>query len=146
VDERVDINHCTITALKKLGFSLPMAKTIKERRPYKSVLDLKQVPGMKATQYRIMEPKLCCTPIIEEPKQEVLPEPEPEEAVNVKVNVNTVENARKLTELTGMAVRSSQGILRYRSENGPFATLDDLLKVPEFGAICMKRYRDKLEV
>ena len=137
-DGRVDINSCTITSLKKIGFSLPMAKKIVDGRPYNAVTDLKNGFGIKATQYKIMEPKLKCTPIPEE-----LPV---EEAVVEKVNVNTVTSALQLTQLSGMNQRSAQGILRYSKEHGPFVSLDDLLKVPEFGKTCLRRYGDKLEV
>jgi competence ComEA-like helix-hairpin-helix protein len=167
-DTRLDINSCTITALKNVGFSLAVARQITTRRPYKSVADLKSVPGLKASLFRVMEPKLCCVPMEKEPEEKppvvcepdpgyevdppVIPEnEEPEqkpqtENLEGKVNVNTVVSARQLTILTGMAGRSSNAIIRYRNEHGPFACLDDLLNVPEFGKVCMKRYRDKLTV
>lgn len=219
-DDRVDINHCTITALKKLGFSLPMANKITECRPFKDVPDLKRVPGLKAIQYRIMEPKLCCTPIAEEPKREIVePDNGCEELLNInaataeeiheatgvnisschsivgyrkkngpyqkledllalrdfypatlkkfdgkvafgeapaapvppclaqgeKVNVNTT-NAKQITLLTGLNQKTAQAVVRYRKENGPFASLDELLNVPEFGVNCMRKYQDALEV
>lgn len=173
-ENRLDINHCTITALKKLGFSLGLARQIVDRRPYKSVGDLKNVPGMKATQYRIMEPKLCCTPVVEEkskPKkgsESALVEPdtgyeEPEvveapaapetEVVNTpekvtatgKVNVNTA-TWEELTRLVGLNRTTAQHITAYRNKHGKFEKLEDLTQVSRFGKTCLKKYGPMLEV
>lgn len=160
-EDQLDINHCTITALKKLGFSLGLARQIVDRRPYKSVGDLKNVPGMKATQYRIMEPKLCCTPVVEEkPKvvsalvepdtgheePEIVEVPEPE-AVDVpeKVNVNTA-TWEELVRVTGLSKCTAQYITAYRNKHGKFEKLEDLTQVSRFGKTCLKKYGPKLEV
>lgn len=63
-----------------------------------------------------------------------------------KVNVNLVETASELTKLTGMCSRTTSGIINYRNEHGKFASVEDLLKTPAFGAIAMKRYGHLLEV
>jgi mRNA interferase MazF len=163
-DGKVDVNHCTITALKKLGFSLPMARLIVSRRPYKTVEDLKSVPGLKSTQYRIMEPKLCCTPMAVVPEKIPLvgdeqPDPgyevepvvveTPEEPVVAeepvrKVNVNTAT----LDEMVAAGINktTAQLIRAYRNKNGVFSSLEDLMNVSRCGSIWLKRHRDKLEV
>jgi competence ComEA-like helix-hairpin-helix protein len=92
-DNRLDINNCTATALKKIGFSLAIARKIVESRPFNSVEDLKRVNGLKITQYRIMEPKLCCNPMVaakKPPKVEfVKDEPDPGYEVEEPVVVET---------------------------------------------------------
>lgn len=154
VETRVDINHCTATALKKIGFSLAMSKLIVSYRPFESVQDLKRVPGLKATLYRIMEPKLCCTPVpVAEPEPEPVaakkePDPgyeiEPDEVVPGKVNVNTATAVE--IQKAGISGNPAYAIVKYRRENGPFKTLDDLLNVPYCGKIFMSRHGNKLEV
>lgn len=156
IDERVDINHCTITALKKLGFSLPMARLIVSRRPYNAVADLKNVPGMKATQFRIMEPKLRCTKVekkvavvnggIPDPGYE-LDEPVAEpgvESAPKKVNVNTA-SVEELMSI-GLNAATAKEIRAWRNKNGSFVKLEDLLALKYFGKTIMKRYGHMLEV
>lgn len=160
--DKVDINHCTQTALRKRGFSLAMSRLIVSYRPFENVPDLKRVPGMKANFYRIVESKLCCTPMQIEPEKVAMPKQEPDpgyevteeqpkpkekpEWDGVKVNVNTVATAAELMRRTGLSVRPAQAVMKYRKEHGPFETLEDLLKVDGFGKIAMKRYGHMLEV
>jgi competence ComEA-like helix-hairpin-helix protein len=147
IEDRVDINSCTITALRKIGFNPSVAKKIVDGRPYKSVDDLKGVSGIKATHFRIMEPKLCCKPVVEEQKiVRALVEPDVGHEAPQKVNVNTVANAKQLHDITGISYRGAMAIIQYRKENGPFTCLEDLLKVEGFGRIAFNRYQDRLEV
>lgn len=163
-DERLDINSCTATALKKIGFSLAIARKIIESRPFNSVEDLKRINGLKATHYRIMEPKLCCVPVkMEEETKEpeaaatamVLEEPTPEESTSkkskvvwdgVKVNVNTVATITELMRRTGLCQRTASEIIRHREQFGDYEKLDDLTNLQSFGKIAMKRYGHMLEV
>jgi competence protein ComEA len=139
-NERVDINTCTMTALKKLGFSLPMAKKIKEARPFSSVEDLKRVNGLKASLYRVIEPKLCCTPIVvevpaEEPPVVEVVETPVETPVEKKpdpgfelVDINTAGG--KDLEAVGFNLGTAYRITSYRKRNGLFTSIDDLRNVP----------------
>jgi len=153
-DNRLDINSCTATALKKIGFSLAMARKIVESRPFKSVEDLKRVNGLKASHYRIMEPKLRCIPVkAEEPPVEVKVDEPPKQEKKpkvewngVKVNINTVETITQLQERTGMCQRTASEIIRHREEFGNYEKVDDLLNLKSFGGIAMKRYGHMLEV
>jgi mRNA interferase MazF len=131
-NDKVDVNHCTITALKKLGFSLPMAKLIVNRRPYKTVEDLKSVPGMKSTQYRIMEPKLCCTPMAAEPVR--------------KVNINTA-TAADIHVHTGLSMAVCYSITGVRKrEDRVYKSVDELLTVPRFTKHHLEKYGPMMEV
>ncbi len=158
VEERLDINSCTITALKKLGFSVSLAKTIVDRRPYKTVADLKAVPGLKGTQYRIMEPKLCCTPVVaavvEKPKPvSALVEPDtgceeeetPAAAEVAKVNVNTA-SAQEISDATGMALCACWAITGKRKRDGLFKSLDELVIPGRISQKMLAKHRDKLTV
>lgn len=75
-DDMVNLNDCTLTRLKKLGFTMALAREIVAHRPYKNVEELLKVPGLKKTMYNIAKPKLyCLTP--EEPKKETQFEADP---------------------------------------------------------------------
>lgn len=162
-EDRLDINNCTITALKKLGFSLALAKTIVGRRPYKTVADLKSVPGMKSTQYRIMEPKLCCAPMVKKPVvadagceseeppvvaaiPEVVEVPEVVKVPEVaKVNVNTA-SAGEIHVKTGLGFGACYAITGKRKRDGLFKSLDELVIPGRLTAKQLAKYRDMLTV
>lgn len=153
-DDRVDINSCTITALRKIGFNASVAKRIVDGRPYGSVSDLKGVSGIKATHFRIMEPKLCCTPIVEERKVVSAPvepdvgyEEEHQEVVPAvkKVNVNTA-SAQEIHDATGLNKTVCFSITGNRKRNGAYSSLDDLLNVPRFLPVHLEKYGAMLEV
>lgn len=143
----IDINHCTETELKKLGFSTPMARLIKSYRPFKDVPDLKRVPGMSKVKYQIIEKKVCCVPVpvvakVEEPP--VSPEPK-EETPKGKININTATGA-EIREFTDMPEADAYSISGYRKKNGPYACLDDLLNVKRISSGKLEKYRSMLEV
>ena len=168
-DSRVDINTCTITKLKNLGFSLPLSKKIVDCRPYKSLSDLKSVPGMKATQYRIMEPKLCCIPVKPsifvkdgpdlgyevEPGDEAVPVVEPvapvEPAAPVeqpevqKVNINTA-SAEEIHKALGLSMTVCYSITGVRKREGLYKSVNDLLNVPRFAQSHLDKFGDRMEV
>ena len=145
---KLDINSCTATALKKIGFSLALARKIVEGRPYTSVEDLKRINGLKATQYRIMESKLCCIPVkVEEPVvvEESEPVAEERDPGFEKLNLNTV-SAKELSEVTGIALTQAYAITAYRKKNGPYSCIDDLLKVRNIFPGTIKKFRHMVEV
>ena len=131
-EERLDVNSCTATALKKIGFSLAMARKIVESRPFSSVEDLKRVNGLKTSQFRILAPKLCCVPVkeVEQPEVTVV-EPVVEQERDPgfeKVNINTAK-AVELRDICGFPATAAYSITGYRKKNGPFQCVDDLLNV-----------------
>lgn len=140
-DDRLDINSCTATALKKIGFSLAMARKIVESRPFSSVGDLKRVNGLKATQFRVMEPKLRCVAVKEEP----IITSKVEQPEVKKVNVNTAK-AREIHEVSGIALSTCYCITKYRKDNGPYEKLTDLLNAKQFGPVTLERFGKFLEV
>lgn len=147
-DGRVDINHCTITELKKLGFSLSMAQRIVSHRPYNAVTDLKSMSGMKATQYRIMESKLCCTPmepvviVKDAPKA---PEVSEKAESGKKVNINTA-SAGEIHIATGLTMTICYSITGTRKRDGLYKSVADLAGVKKFTPYHMKKYGSMFEV
>lgn len=171
-DDMVDLNTCTLTRLKKMGFTMSLAREIVQHRPYKHVEELLKVPGLKKTMYNIAKPKLYCsgteievaTPKKEtqfeaDPGYEEEPQPsiqEPEEpappvveetpqSVEEKINVNTA-TAREMQEKLGMSREYAFAITGFRKKHGRYMTLDELLLAPRVGKTFMERYRERLEV
>jgi competence protein ComEA len=57
------------------------------------------------------------------------------------VDINTA-SAADLEKLPGVGPALSKRIIEYREKNGPFATVDDLLKVQGIGEKSLARFRD----
>ena len=158
-DDRLDINRCTITALKNVGFSLAVARQITIRRPFTSVADLKGIPGLKASLFRVMEPKLRCVPIEEEPKDVVVVKDEPDPGYEVdppqipeetdeepkKINVNTA-SAKEIAEFLGISENQAMCITGKRKREGLFTSLEQIIHPKRFSAGTLEKYRDKLEI
>lgn len=151
-DDRVELNSCKFVDLRRIGFSDNMAANIINHRPYKSVEDLRMVPGVTSIMYNLTESKLRVVKPLEPKKPEPSVEPEapkPESKREygtvwdgVKVNVNTVASANEITRRTGLTHRSAQDIIKHR----PYEKIEDLLNLEHFGKIAMKRYGHMLEV
>jgi competence protein ComEA len=58
-----------------------------------------------------------------------------------KVNVNTAD-AAELTRLPGIGDVLAARIVAYRSEHGPFRTLDDLVSVKGIGPSTLSKFRE----
>ena len=61
------------------------------------------------------------------------------------MNVNTA-TATELEALPGVGEVIAQGIVDYRTENGPFASVDDLLDVSGIGDATLEKIRDQVTV
>src|SRR5262245_19111617 len=59
------------------------------------------------------------------------------------VNINTATK-EELTSLKGIGEKRAQDIIDYRTKNGPFKSVDDLVKVPGIGPGRMKQIRSQL--
>ena len=149
-ETRVDINHCTQTQLKKIGMSDALARAVVAKRPFNSVADLKNVPGMTKKKYQIFEPKVCCTPleIIVLDKEPVVPEAEvvtePVTETEGKLNINYVL-AKELHEVTGVSLTQCYEITGYRTKNGAFKDWDDLRKAPHVSNGVVAKLEGKIE-
>lgn len=149
-ENRLDINSCTATALKKAGFSLSMARKIVEGRPYERVEDLKKLNGLKATLYNVLESKLCCVPVVveqPEPEKKVAGTPklvEPDPGYE-RVNVNTA-TAKELHEVLGLCMATCYSITGRRKKVGPYEKLDDLLGVANITPTSLERLGHLMEV
>tara|TARA_R110002050_G_scaffold205063_6_gene340855 strand:+ start:513 stop:944 length:432 start_codon:yes stop_codon:yes gene_type:complete len=57
-----------------------------------------------------------------------------------KININTA-NVAELTRMTGIGAAKAEAIVRYRQENGPFATVEDLAQVRGIGSATIEKNR-----
>lgn len=62
-----------------------------------------------------------------------------------KLNVNRA-TAEELEELPGIGPALAARIIAYREENGPFARVDDLVRVSGIGPKTIDRFRDLVTV
>ena len=72
-------------------------------------------------------------------QEDVTPEPLP------PVNVNTAD-VELLQTLDGIGPALAQQIVDYREANGPFSSLDDLVKIKGIGPTTVERFRERAAV
>ncbi|MBA4600789.1 helix-hairpin-helix domain-containing protein [Thermoactinomyces mirandus] len=60
-----------------------------------------------------------------------------------KININTA-TAEELEQLDGIGPKKAQAIMRYREENGPFSSVDEIAKVPGIGEKMLDQFRDQI--
>lgn len=65
--------------------------------------------------------------------------------IGEKVDLNTA-TAEELTKVKGIGAKTAGNIVRNRQENGPFATVDDLTRVPRVGQKLVDKIRDLVMV
>lgn len=66
-------------------------------------------------------------------------------AFAVPVDINTAD-APALETVNGIGPARARAIVEYRKANGPFASVDDLTKVPGIGDKSIVQLRDQLTV
>ena len=62
------------------------------------------------------------------------------------INLNAADAATLHRELSGVGEAKAKAIVAYREDNGPFASIDELLEVKGIGKAILDRNREKLEV
>ncbi|MBU0499774.1 MAG: ComEA family DNA-binding protein [Gammaproteobacteria bacterium] len=65
-------------------------------------------------------------------------------AVAAPINVNSADAEAISQALLGVGPAKAQAIVDYRQANGPFKTVDDLLKVKGIGPAILKKNRDDI--
>ncbi len=63
----------------------------------------------------------------------------------VKININTA-SAEELTQLQGIGPKYAAKIVEYRDQNEPFASPEDLMKVPGIGQKTFEKNKDLITV
>lgn len=65
--------------------------------------------------------------------------------VTASVNINTAD-AKALLELKGVGLKRAQTIISYREQNGPFKSVDDLMRVKGIGKKTVDQNHNKITV
>ena len=60
------------------------------------------------------------------------------------VNVNTADAATLAKNINGVGAKKAQAIVTYRKANGPFRSIDDLLKVKGIGQKIIEKNKSDL--
>jgi competence protein ComEA len=67
-------------------------------------------------------------------------------AWSAPVDINTADAKTLAAELRGVGETTAEAIVAYRTANGPFKTIDDLVKVRGIGAKILEQNRSNLRV
>ena len=62
---------------------------------------------------------------------------------NTLVNINTA-GVEELTDLSGIGNVYAERILKYRAENGPFASIEDIMNVKGIGEKTFAKIKDSI--
>jgi competence protein ComEA len=145
--ERIDINTASEIELDRLpGVGPTLARAILAHRqsegPYWDLEELERVPGLGSTTVRRLAPytTLPASGGGGAPGGGAgmsRPVGPPGAAV---LDLNRA-SAKELEALPGIGPARASAILRWRGENGSFATVDDLLEVPGIGPATLERLR-----
>lgn len=135
---QVEINTCTFGELREIGVDGDMARKIMIHRPYRSVEDMKIIPGMKSVMFAILRNKVCCIPKSKEPVKKVV-------APCEKLNINSA-TVEEMAEFFGVVPGTMNYVRAYRNKHGRFSSVEELLNVPRFSARLYSEYKDRIEV
>ena len=133
-----DINNASFSVLRGAGLPNNVILTLINSRPYKTVEDLKKLPGMSKKLYNVISPRVCCVPVEEEPVVE-------EEPAVKKVNINTA-TGEEIMEALGCGKNAAYAVTGHRKRNGNFTSVEELVNLKYWTESLLERHRDKLEV
>jgi len=103
-------------------------------------------PGAMLQALNLAAPLVDGTQVLVSREGEVVAPPPPGGAgAGALINVNTA-TATELEELPGVGEVIAQAIVDYRTENGPFATVDQLLDVSGIGDATLENIRELVTV
>lgn len=142
--ERLDPNTASADELDRLPRVGPaLAGRIVEWRaahgPFRTLDDFDAVPGVGAGLMRQAAPHLALAPAARRPPS-ANAAPVADYRTGATVNVNRA-TAAELAALPGIGLSLAARIVASREAEGPFRTLDDLLRVPGIGAAKLQRLR-----
>lgn len=66
--------------------------------------------------------------------------------VSAFVNINTADEETLVAELKGIGIKRAKAILAYRTEHGPFKSIDDLVKIKGISKRIVDQNRTKITV
>lgn len=146
--EPLDVNTCSFDQLRAIGITTNICLNIIAARPYSSKEDLIIVPGMNRFIFEKIESRIVVNPPAPEPVQEAPVQEAPVQEApkkapkKIKLNGATQKQLVKL----GLTPKKAQKVVDYRSEFGPFKSIDDLKLIHGFGQSSIAKIRNRLEV
>lgn len=148
--KRPELNTCSFDDLREIGITTNIALNIIAARPFKTVDDLRLVPGVTQVAFQIIQRKITVEPIsvkreIEAKKLNPKPTKQDNPTPKNRVNINKATSA-DLIDKVGMGKTLATNIVIFRSKHGFFTSVDDLLKVRSFGKARMNQFKEFLEV
>ena len=60
------------------------------------------------------------------------------------ININTADKETLMTVIKGVGEKKAEAIIKYREENGPFKSVDELTNVKGVGEAMIEKHRDML--
>ena len=142
--ETIDINTAPAGELDRLpGVGPVLADEIvrhrRESGPFRSLREVEQVSGLGSNRLRRIAPLLAPFP----PAGEKLRTPQRRKSVRqleMKLDVNRA-SIQELQALPGIGPVKATAIVRWRTERGPFDSVDQLTEVPGIGPATLSRLR-----
>lgn len=152
LQERLNMNTATEEELMTLpGVSRAVAHNIVDYRDriggFRKVEDVAVVSGVGATKLEAMKPEICVSSRTASSGQHS-PESvrrEPERSGAGGLNVNTATPAQLLS-VPGLTDRLVDSIVSYRTQHGPFRSIEDLVKVNHISGSLLDRIRFQVYV
>jgi len=152
--ERIDADRASAPDLARLPrVGLALAKKIvadrEARGPFGDLAGLDRVPGVGAGLLAAIGPHLAFSGpsslgarLAVTPTQPGAPADPSDAAV---VNLNTAD-VSMVDALPGIGPARARAIVSYRETNGPFHAVQELARVPGFGAAALARLKDRVSV
>lgn len=134
--ERVNLDAATVGELARLPKVGPgLAKTIvayrQEHGAFGNLESLDRVPGVGPVLLKTIGPHVAFSGAAA--------------TASLEVNLNSA-TAGDLDALPGIGPAKAAAILQYREQHGPFASVEELARVPGFGAGVAARLRNRVSV
>ena len=70
----------------------------------------------------------------------------PVQQASQQVNINTADVATLAGSLRGVGIKKAEAIVAYRSEHGPFKSVDDLVNVKGIGDKMLEQLRSQVSL